>query len=322
MSYYDTYAEYRCWAFHNAESTDNYSKIYTYDSLGWISNLGYSGLESAWGANIFQASTTATLSAVSSYAASINTSYVIKIYTGVTAGNPSSGTLAITQSGTLSEIGYHTIKLSQPVTVTAGQLFSTVIQLTTPGYNYPIPVELPVSGYSSKAEYHSGESYVSSNGTGWTEISTATDEMNACIKAFTSQSDVTQPVLYVNPSNRNVSSDAGTTTYTVSNTGSGTMSWSAQVISGSSWLSITSGTTGTNNGTITCKYIGNTSLSSRTGTIRVTTSGATGSPIDVTVTQAASGGDNETIIVGQEPGIVEETVPAQQNLVLMINSTP
>jgi len=108
------------------------------------------------------------------------------------------------------------------------------------------------------------------------------------------------PVLSVTPSTQNVGYSSDTTSFTVSNTGSGTMTWSASVISGSDWLSITSGSNGTNSGTITAFYSQNTTSSSRTGTIRVTASGATGSPTDVTVTQSFTPGscDGPTITVG------------------------
>ena len=95
------------------------------------------------------------------------------------------------------------------------------------------------------------------------------------------------PVLSVTPDNRDVSATAGNTTFSVANIGGGTMSWTATVTSGSSWLSITSGSSGTNSGTINVSYTANGGTSSRTGTITVTASGATGSPKNVTVTQAA-----------------------------------
>jgi hypothetical protein len=93
----------------------------------------------------------------------------------------------------------------------------------------------------------------------------------------------------VSQTNLNAAQYVGTTSFSVSNTGTGTMPWSASVTSGSSWLSITSGATGSNSGTITCNYSINTTTSSRTATIRITASGATGSPVDVTVTQASAG---------------------------------
>jgi len=90
----------------------------------------------------------------------------------------------------------------------------------------------------------------------------------------------------VSPASRAVAKDAGATTFSVSNIGVGTMPWTAAVTTGSSWFSITSGISGTNSGTINCSFKANTSLSSRTATIRVTAPGATGSPVDVAVTQA------------------------------------
>ncbi len=91
------------------------------------------------------------------------------------------------------------------------------------------------------------------------------------------------PVLSVTPGNQPVGSMVGTTTFTVSNTGGGTMSYSTSELV--PWLSITSGGSGGNSGTITISYDANLSTSPRTGTITVTASGASDSPASVTVTQ-------------------------------------
>ncbi len=104
--------------------------------------------------------------------------------------------------------------------------------------------------------------------------------------AFADITGNTQPVLSVSPATQNVVKDAGTTSFSVSNTGTGTMPWTAAVTSGGTWLSITSGTSGTDTGTITCAFNANTGTSVRTGTIQVTATGATGSPKDVMVIQA------------------------------------
>jgi hypothetical protein len=96
---------------------------------------------------------------------------------------------------------------------------------------------------------------------------------------------VEHSVLSVSPASRNVAKDAGSTTFSVSNTGTGTMSWNAKVTSDSGWFSIISGDSGINSGTINCIFLENTSASARTATIQVTAIGA-GSPVNVTVTQA------------------------------------
>ena len=80
------------------------------------------------------------------------------------------------------------------------------------------------------------------------------------------------PILSVSPSNQGVLKDVGTTPFSVSNTGTGTMTWSATVTSGGDWLHIQSGdngSTGTFPGTITCAFDANTGTSERTGTIHV-----------------------------------------------------
>jgi hypothetical protein len=94
--------------------------------------------------------------------------------------------------------------------------------------------------------------------------------------------------LVISPLSRSVPKDAGSTTFSVSITSATAMPWTASVTSGSDWLTVTSGASGTNTGTITCAYTANTGTVNRKAVIRVTATGATGSPADVTVTQAAN----------------------------------
>ena len=101
--------------------------------------------------------------------------------------------------------------------------------------------------------------------------------------------------LVIAPASQDVTKDAATTTFGVSNTGTGTMPWTAALTPDSSWLSITSGASGTDAGTITCSFTANTGTSARTATIRVTAAGATDSPQDVMVTQAGTPPPNPII---------------------------
>ena len=102
-----------------------------------------------------------------------------------------------------------------------------------------------------------------------------------------------QAILSVSPASRNVGKEAGTTIFSVSNTGAGIMNWSADVTSGGDWLSFDP-VTGTNNGTITCNYSANADPAERTATLRITASGAMGSPKDVKVTQVGTPPDPVT----------------------------
>ncbi len=122
------------------------------------------------------------------------------------------------------------------------------------------------------------------------------------IGAYEYGSGPAQPVLSVTPASQNVAASGGTATFTVSNTGTGTMNWTAAV-SGASWLSVTSGSSGTGSGTVTLNAQANTGAE-RTGTVTVTAAGATGSPKSVQVIQAA----------GSVTGPILSVTPASQNV--------
>jgi C1A family cysteine protease len=167
-----------------AESPDNYKFIYQYDPLGWTSALGYSN-PSAWCANIFTAKSNEILKAVSFYTTDSNSTYELYIYTN-SESNPINQLGSIfSKNGTISKAGYHTIPLNSGVQLKAGQKFSIVLKLTNPEYNYPIVIEKPISRWSSKAKANTGESFISSNGITWTDITTYYSNTNVCVKAFT-----------------------------------------------------------------------------------------------------------------------------------------
>ncbi len=190
ISYYDTgFGGDVSAVYSGVQAANNYTRSYQYDPLGWVGATGYSNT-TAWFANIFTAAGNEQLQAVATYAASDSSPYILKVYTGVT-GDPSTGTLqaSATTSGTLAQAGYHTVALTSPVTLTTGQKFAVVVQLTTPGYTRPVPIEYSVPGYSSNAAASAGQSYISSNGTIWqdtTTTATLSPTTNVALKAFSS----------------------------------------------------------------------------------------------------------------------------------------
>lgn len=192
LSYYDTYSGYNAVAFHNAESADNYDRVYQYDDLGLVDSLGYEIVDSAIGANIFTADNSESLVAISTYALAQDTFFIVNIYTGVSHNNPVSGSLQLTQTESVSNAGYYTIDLNEPVHLTGGERFSIVILYITPDYNYPVPLELAVEDYSSDATANPGESYVSFDGESWEDLGIAFSA-NVCIKAFTKDTVAPEP---------------------------------------------------------------------------------------------------------------------------------
>ena len=235
ISYYDTvYATEESVAFSDNESTTNYDQQYQYDPLGWVWNYGY-GSPTAWFANVFTASENQQLKAVATYVTSSSSPYVVSIYTGV-SGSPTSGTLAATTSGTFSMAGYNTLVLPGSVALSAGQKFSVVMELTTPGYDYPIPVEVAEDNYSSKATASPGQSYISYDGASWSDTTSSYSTMNVSLHAFASASS-SVPTVSLSPTslafgNVPVNTESVYQGFTLTNTGGSPLAISSVALTG------------------------------------------------------------------------------------------
>lgn len=199
ISYYDAkLGTKENYAFKQPEATTNYNRIYQYDPLGASSYVGNGATATTWGANVFTAAASDNLAAVAFYTPVLNAAYEIYVYTNAASG-PTSGVLAGSTSGTLTEAGYHTVALTTPIPLTSGQKFSIVLKLTTPGYNYPIAIEVPIANVLSPTA-NAGESFISIAGTSWSDITTLTGyaNTNVCVKGFTAAAggpDVTPPTV-------------------------------------------------------------------------------------------------------------------------------
>ena len=145
----------------------------------------------AWAANDFTAASSDPITVVGFYTPVADAQY--GLYTAATHG----GTRTSQGSGTLSRAGYHTVALSSPLAVTTGQGFSIILKLTTPGYNWPVVVEYAAANYSSQATSAAGQSFMSPDGTSWTDVGSSSQATprNVCLKAFSTYSgtDTTPP---------------------------------------------------------------------------------------------------------------------------------
>ncbi len=185
LSFYDASALAENAAFHWAEPVDNYSQIFQYDPLGAVNFLG-TEQESLLAANVFTAGSSQALEAVSFYTPTTSSTYTIRIYTDLSGATPDTGTLALTDNGSLSQAGYHTLPLSTSVPLAAGQTFAIAINLTTPDYIYPQAIEYAIDGFSSQATAASGQSYFCMDGVNWVDLTSDFDpSANFCIKALT-----------------------------------------------------------------------------------------------------------------------------------------
>jgi C1A family cysteine protease len=182
LSYYDTVIGASNYQFRSFDQPTTFATIYQYDPLGKTSTSGY-GSETAWFANVFTAAAAETVTAIGLHAASAGSTYDWYLYTGVSAGAPRSGTLAASGSGTMAAPGYHVVSVT-PTAVTAGQKFSVVVRLTTPGYTFPVPLEEPLTGYTSQATAAAGQSYMSDAGSSWTDVTSYYANANVALKAL------------------------------------------------------------------------------------------------------------------------------------------
>ncbi len=142
ISYADTTVLEGYIYFYDAEPIDNYAHNYQYDGScnvvcygkGWPSSADYYvGFENNTKvANVFTAKGSEQLEAVAYCNWDEGLNYTVQVYKNPAAGNPSSGTLMATETGTLAFSGYYTIPLSTPVPLAAGDTFSVVVTQNVP----------------------------------------------------------------------------------------------------------------------------------------------------------------------------------------------
>lgn len=156
LSYYEP-SICDCYTF-IAEPANNYESIYQYDGFGW-NNANYSSKGNIRSANIFTANSNSPqeIRAVSFYTLTDNQPYKIQIYRGV-KGSPTNGFLVkdSTLSGVMEHNGYHTVSLTVPVNVEAGEKFSVVITyIQSGGQTIYVPFE-GETAYGSSISMHYG----------------------------------------------------------------------------------------------------------------------------------------------------------------------
>jgi len=165
-----------CASYSLVEPPRNYRRNYQYDTLGVTDHMGY-GDGPVWAANRFTAKAAQRIVATGFYTLSANTQY--EIWAG-----RSLKTLSLRGSGTTALPGYTTVTLARSLRVSRGRQFVVAVKLVSPNEGYPLAVEWPGEAWQSRASASRGQSYVSSNGVRWTDLTRSYPDANACIKAF------------------------------------------------------------------------------------------------------------------------------------------
>ncbi|MGB9834826.1 MAG: lectin like domain-containing protein, partial [bacterium] len=284
VSYYDSRIGSDNAVFNNAEPVTNYGKIYQYDTLGWTTS-GSFGSQTGWFAAVFQTTSTETISAVGFYSSALNSSYEVYAQPSYTGSNLKGSLVA---SGTLSLPGFHTVSFA-PQPIPPGY-FSVAVKLTTPGFYSPIPVEYPISGYSSTATALPGQTFVSSDGSSWQDLNSIWPNSSVCLKAYAQVSSQPSPSLSFTPSSFTFTATQGgsnppSQTLEVWNSGGGSMSWT--VSKDALWLTLspTSGNSSGEHDQVTVSvYISGLASGTYSTTITLSGEGASNSPQYLPVT--------------------------------------
>lgn len=174
------------------ETKTNYNKIYQYDPLGMCSAHAFKG--KMFAANVFPQKGSflyqdELLRAVSFYTYAKNMSYNIYIVPDYKDKNSLSSMGAAVASGTIKDMGYHTVNLDKSIELKAGNRFAVIVEINAPTAWFCY--EMPIENKSSKARANPDESYYSGNGISWGDLTALkTDKLdfvnaNYCIKAFT-----------------------------------------------------------------------------------------------------------------------------------------
>ena len=167
-------------------------KVYQYDPLGLCNFLTiYGSVKPAYFANIFTATRNEKINSVSFYTSRPDSQCTIEIYKDC-GNSPKGGTRVAVKSVTITAPGYNTVDLDSVVEISKYVKFSVVVSILLPDISDPaIPVEYPITGYSEKATASAGQSFISSDGTTWEDLTgiSGYEKANVCLKAFGTSDD-------------------------------------------------------------------------------------------------------------------------------------
>ena len=181
---------------------NNDMTIYYYDKFGWISNLGWSdGPDYALVKYVLNGNETVTR--VGTYVSSINSTVKFEIYDSFT-NNSLGNLLASTNTYDCDYPGYYSFDLPIPLALSTGTEIYVKVEYSTPGYNWPIPIEQYHAnwGWTFNPQIETGCFWVSNTGEQNTWLAYGNNisgkEFDPCVKLFTTKTgsgSVTQTIL-------------------------------------------------------------------------------------------------------------------------------
>ena len=169
-------------SFEDAVPANTYSNVFYHDEFGNVSNLS-----AAYAFNAFTPTARQVLKSVQFWTQADNASYTIRIY-DTFSGGALSNQLTYT-TGTATFAGQHTIDLPTQLTVNAFDPFYVYLYISNGGA-YPQAFDKALANYSSTSTASAGQSYYSSNGTKWYDLTTYNSTANFAIKALSGMPEI------------------------------------------------------------------------------------------------------------------------------------
>ena len=151
--------------------------LHYWDESGLVGSIG-DGDNSCWMASIFTADLESELTHVDFWTTSTDTIYEIHVYDAFFGGQLGY------QTGSCDEFGYYSIPLDTPILLDSGQQFTIAVEMTTPGWDYPLPVERVITGYCEPT-IQTGVNFFSSDGSNWEDV--ASSGYNFSLRARTQE---------------------------------------------------------------------------------------------------------------------------------------
>lgn len=176
-------------AYTDVRAAGDAARVLETDSLGWQARQGY-GNDSAWFAGVFETESPQVLEAAGLYAVGPATAWrmvLVENFSGTDSlSEAASGKSGIPLGcGWIESPGFYTLRLSQPLSLPAGERFAVVVFVDTPGTGRPVAVETRKDRYTDTVSLDGRESYISEDGTSWERTQTAY-RTNVCLKLYTS----------------------------------------------------------------------------------------------------------------------------------------
>ncbi|WP_154522074.1 lectin like domain-containing protein [Porcincola intestinalis] len=176
-------------AYTDVRAAGDAARVLETDSLGWQARQGY-GNDSAWFAGVFETESPQVLEAAGLYAVGPATAWrmvLVENFSGTDSlSEAASGKSGIPLGcGWIESPGFYTLRLSQPLSLPAGERFAVIVFVDTPGTGRPVAVETRKDRYTDTVSLDGRESYISEDGTSWERTQTAY-RTNVCLKLYTS----------------------------------------------------------------------------------------------------------------------------------------